>query len=82
MEYQILLMIIQILLNCAEECQNKDTAMLTGWFLFISKNISMEHSIKDATINDKIRIMFPKFLKQLNESLYETYQEDLKLLIH
>ena len=75
---EVLLMIIQILLNCAEECQSKDNEMLTGWFLFISKNISMEHSIKDATINDKIRTIFPKFLKQLNESLYETYQEDLK----
>ena len=75
---EVLLMIVQILLNCAEECQSKDNEMLTGWFLFISKNISMEHSIKDAVINDKIRTMFPKFLKQLNESLYETYQEDLK----
>lgn len=76
--HEVLLMITQILLNCAEECQSKYTSMLTGWFLFISKNISMEHSIKDANINDKIRTMFPKFLKHLNESLYETYQEDLK----
>lgn len=72
---ETLSVIIQMLLNCVEVCEEKEKVILAGWFLFLCKNLSMENTLKNETINEKIKNYFPKLLKILNEEFNNEYFE-------
>ena len=71
----ILGIIIQILLNCVDVCAEKEKTIFAGWFLFLSKTISMENVVKDEQLNERIKNLFPKILKILNEEFNDIYFE-------
>lgn len=67
----ILVIILEILLTCVDVTLENGAELYSGWFLYISKNISMENIINNEKINEKIKLTFPKILKKLNDIFHD-----------